>query len=82
MNNIIKPKLIDYSLLKPKKSKIISKPINIKTDIPFLINVICILILGLGILGLYERYINNNIQKLHNQNMIIELNQYVKEYII
>ena len=74
-----KPKLIDYSLFKksiPKTIKIITP-----TDNSLLINIISILILLIGGLYLYHRFLEKDQNDINNQTMILGLYQYVKDNI-
>lgn len=79
---ITKPKLVDYSLFKPKEIKIspMIKKIT-KTDNSFLINIISVLILGIGLLYLYLRFRERNEKDIEKQRLILNLNRYVNENI-
>tara|TARA_Y100001970_G_scaffold46700_1_gene58933 strand:+ start:438 stop:734 length:297 start_codon:yes stop_codon:yes gene_type:complete len=87
----IKPRLVDYSLLKPKtppkpkfkpKPKLIKKAEPIKSnDIPFYINAFGILVLIIGGLCLYQRLIDRDKDELHKQNTILGFHHYVQENI-
>ena len=82
-----KPKLVDYSLFeKPiKKSvkKIIKKPVLIptKSDNSMLINIVGFLILCIGCLCIYQRYIDKENKEIEKQNIILGFHAYVKENI-
>jgi len=81
----IKPRLVDPSwfakpIIKPK-IKIITKPIIIDTRFrnSFIINLIGFLILCIGGLCIYQRYIEREEQRVYNNNLIIGFNEYVKK---
>jgi len=81
-----KPKLVDYNLFKKPVSqqikKIIKKPIiPTKTDNSILINIVGFLILGIGGLCIYQRYIERENKEVEKQNVILGFHQYVKENI-
>ena len=80
-----KPKLVDYNLFKkpvPQIKKIIKKPIiPTKTDNSILINIVGFLILCIGGLCIYERYIERENKEVEKQNVILGFHQYVKENI-
>ena len=83
MNNN-KPKLVDYSLFKKPKPKVIQKPIHLrinKNDNSLIINFISILCLCIGSIILYYRLIERKTKDLKKQNTIISFHQYVKENI-
>lgn len=78
------PKLVDYSLFqKPVKiKKIIKKPfLPTKNDNSLLINIVGFLILCIGGLCIYHRYIERENKELEKQNIILGFHQYVKENI-
>ena len=81
-----KPRLVDYSLLEKKiNQKKIIKPIHkaiTKNDNSLLINFIGIIILCIGGLLLYKRLLEKENNDLLKKNLIIGLNEYVKENII
>ena len=75
------PKLVDYSLFqKPKIKRVQSLNIPRK-DNSLIINLICLLIICIGGLFLYQRLIKKEEKELERQNIIIGFNQYVKEKI-
>ena len=78
-----KPKLVDYSLFqKPVKIKKIKKPIiPTKNDNSMLINIVGFLILCIGGLCIYQRYIERENKEIEKQNVILGFHQYVKENI-
>ena len=81
-----KPKLVDYNLFKKpvEKSikKIIKKPVlPTKSDNSMLINIVGFLILCIGGLCIYQRYIERENKELEKQNVILGFHQYVKENI-
>ena len=78
-----KPKLVDYSLFqKPVKIKKIKKPIiPTKNDNSMLINIVGFLILCIGGLCIYQRYIEREKKEIEKQNVILGFHQYVKENI-
>tara|TARA_Y100000591_G_C21697392_1_gene626449 strand:+ start:740 stop:997 length:258 start_codon:yes stop_codon:yes gene_type:complete len=81
-----KPKLVDYNLFKKpvEKSikKIIKKPVlPTKSDNSMLINIVGFLILCIGGLCIYQRYIEREKKELEKQNVILGFHQYVKENI-
>lgn len=79
-----KPKLVDYNLFqKPVKiKKIIKKPIiPTKSDNSMLINIVGFLILCIGGLCIYQRYIEREKKEIEKQNVILGFHQYVKENI-
>ena len=80
-----KPKLVDYNLFKkpvPQIKKIIKKPIiPTKTDNSILINIVGFLILCIGGLCIYQRYIERENKEVEKQNVILGFHQYVKENI-
>jgi hypothetical protein len=85
----IKPKLVDYSLLKlsnsPPKPKLKPKlPLkkvesSKSNDMSFYINVFGILVLIIGGICLYQRLIDRDKEELQKQNTIIGFHQYVHE---
>ena len=88
----IKPKLVDYSLLKPKtppKPKLKPKPkLLIKkaepiksNDISFYINVFGILVLIIGGLCLYQRLVDRDKDELQKQNTILGFHHYVQQNV-
>lgn len=81
-----KPKLVDYNLFKKpiEKSmkKIIKKPIiPTKSDNSMLINILGFLILCIGGLCIYQRYVERDNKEIEKQNVILGFHQYVKENI-
>ena len=85
---LIKPKLVDYELFKPKKinlkpkpkiPKHIPKPESSKYNFSFYINCIGILILIIGVLILYDRLTHKQSIELEKQNTILNFHQYVQE---
>ena len=88
----IKPKLVDYSLLKPKtppKPKLKPKPkLLIKkaepiksNDISFYINVFGILVLIIGGLCLYQRLVDRDKDEIQKQNTILGFHHYVQQNV-
>jgi len=86
----IKPKLVDYSLLKSSKSppkpklkpKLLKKVESSKSnDISFYVNVFGILVLIIGGICLYQRLIDRDKDEFEKQNTIIGFHQYVNENI-
>ena len=87
----IKPKLVDYSLLKPKtppKPKLKPKPKLLKkvepsksNDISFYINVFGILVLIIGGLCLYQRLVDRDKDELEKQNTILGFHHYVQQNV-
>tara|TARA_B100000700_G_C14684689_1_gene686983 strand:+ start:286 stop:591 length:306 start_codon:yes stop_codon:yes gene_type:complete len=87
----IKPKLVDYSLLKPKtppKPKFKPKPKLLKkvepsksNDISFYINVFGILVLIIGGLCLYQRLVDRDKDELEKQNTILGFHHYVQQNV-
>lgn len=81
-----KPKLVDYNLFKKPIEKqvkrIIKKPIiPTKSDNSILINIVGFLILFIGGLCIYQRYIERENKEVEKQNVILGFHQYVKENI-
>ena len=80
-----KPRLVDPAwFAKPKpKPKVIPKSVLVdpKASNSFMINCIAFLILCIGGICIYQRYIDRDQKELENQNLIIGLNEYVKENI-
>ena len=81
-----KPKLVDYNLFKNpierQVKRIIKKPIiPIKSDNSILINIVGFLILFIGGLCIYQRYIERENKEVEKQNIILGFHQYVKENI-
>jgi len=81
-----KPKLVDYSLFKKPVEKsmkqIIKKPIiPTKNDNSMLINIVGFLILCIGCLCIYQRYVERDNKEIEKQNVILGFHQYVKENI-
>ena len=82
-----KPNLVDYNLFqKPIKKQIkrITKSkviLHSKSDNSILINMIGILILGIGSICIYQRYIEKENKDIEKQNIILGFHQYVKENI-
>ena len=87
----IKPKLVDYSLLKPKnppkpklkpKPKLLKKVEPIKSnDISFYINVFGILVLIIGGLCLYQRLVDRDKDEIQKQNTILGFHHYVQQNV-
>ena len=80
-----KPRLVDPAWFdKPKpKLKIMKKPgLSIKpSDNSLMINLVGFLILCIGGLCIYQRYIEREKTELETQNTIIGFHEYVKENI-
>ena len=80
-----KPRLVDPAWFdKPKpKLKIMKKPgLSIKpSDNSLMINFVGFLILCIGGLCIYQRYIEREKMELETQNTIIGFHEYVKENI-
>ena len=81
----IKPRLVDpvwFAKPKPIPKKVIPKQIvDPKISNSFMINCIGFLILCIGGICIYQRYIDRDKKELENLNLIIGLNEYVKENI-
>jgi len=82
-----KPRLVDpawFAKPKPKLiKKVIPKPVIIdpKVSNSFMINCIGFLILCIGGICIYQRYIDRDQKELEKQNLIVGFNEYVKENI-
>jgi hypothetical protein len=81
-----KPRLVDPAWFAKPKPKLIKKVIpkqivDPKGDNSFMINCIGFLILCIGGICIYQRYIDREQKELENQNLIIGLNEYVKANI-
>lgn len=80
-----KPRLVDpawFAKPKPIPKKVIPKQIvDPKISNSFMINCIGFLILCIGGICIYQRYIDRDKKELENLNLIIGLNEYVKENI-
>jgi hypothetical protein len=79
-----KPQLVDYNLFQKPVAikKIIKKPVlPTKSDNSMLINIVGFLILCIGGLCIYQRYIERENKELEKQNIILGFHQYVKENI-
>ena len=79
----IKPRLVDpawFAKPKPIPKKVIPKQIvDPKISNSFMINCIGFLILCIGGICIYQRYIDRDQKELEKQNLIIGFNEYVKE---
>ena len=77
-----KPRLVDpawFAKPKPIPKKVIPKQIvDPKASNSFMINCIGFLILCIGGICIYQRYIDRDKKELENLNLIIGLNEYVK----
>jgi len=78
-----KPKLVDYSLFQEPVRKILQKTsiIPTKNDNSLLINIIGLLILCIGGILIYQRYIDKEKKEIEKQKVILGFHQYVKENI-
>ena len=78
-----KPKLVDYNLFQEPVKNIVKKTsvITTKSDNSLLINLIGIMILCIGGILIYQRYIEKEKKELEKQNVILGFHQYVKENI-
>ena len=78
-----KPKLVDYSLFQGSVGKIIQKTsvMPTKSDNSLLINLIGLMILCIGGMLIYQRYIDKGKKEIEKQNIILGFHQYVKENI-
>jgi hypothetical protein len=78
-----KPKLVDYSLFQGPVKKILQKTsvMPTKSDNSLLINLIGMMILCIGGILIYQRYIEKENKELEKQNVILGFHQYVKENI-
>lgn len=78
-----KPKLVDYSLFQGPVKKILQKTsvMPTKSDNSLLINLIGMMILCIGGILIYHRYIEKENKELEKQNVILGFHQYVKENI-
>ena len=81
-----KPRLVDYSLfVKPKvpvqKPKRIIQPEIKSGDNSFIINLVSILILGIGGLMMYYRLIEKTKKDLDKQTTILNFHSYVTDNI-
>jgi len=86
----IKPRLVDHSLISSlQTSKVVVKPIvvnkvrptkiDIKSEYSFLYNVIGLLLLGIGVLYMYQRYNDRDETEMEKNQTILGFNQYVTE---
>lgn len=80
---ITKPKLVDYSLFQGPVKKIVQKTsvIPTKSDNSLLINLIGLMILCIGGILIYQRYIDKGKKEIEKHNVILGFHQYVKENI-
>lgn len=78
-----KPKLVDYSLIQGPTKNIVKNPNTIptKNDNSLLINLIGLMILCIGGIIVYQRYIDKEKKEIEKQNVILGFHQYVKENI-
>ena len=79
-----KPKLVDYSLFQvPPVKKVVQKTVLMptKSDNSLLINLIGLMILCIGGILIYQRYIDKEKKEIEKQNVILGFHQYVKENI-
>lgn len=78
-----KPKLVDYNLLKKPNTPVLKRKVILptKNDNSFFINIIGLLILIIGGLCIYHRYIEKNNKEIENKNLLLNFHQYVKENI-
>tara|TARA_Y100000817_G_C16677118_1_gene464183 strand:- start:54 stop:326 length:273 start_codon:yes stop_codon:yes gene_type:complete len=79
--NLIKPKLVDYSLIKypKKKPTIIQKKIVKQDNSKFYLNLFMVLILCIGGYTLYYRMQNKEKEKKELEQNIILLDKYVND---
>jgi hypothetical protein len=78
-----KPKLVDYSLIQGPIKRVV-KPTSsspTKGDNSLLINLIGIMILCIGGIIIYQRYVEKETKEIEKQNVILGFHQYVKENI-
>tara|TARA_B100001121_G_C18672965_1_gene614832 strand:- start:1404 stop:1652 length:249 start_codon:yes stop_codon:yes gene_type:complete len=78
-----KPKLVDYSLFQEPMKKIVPKTVVMptKSDNSLLINLIGLMILCIGGILIYQRYIDKEKKEIEKQNVLLGFHQYVKENI-
>lgn len=78
-----KPKLVDYSLFQEPVKKIVQKTsvIPTKSDNSLLINLIGLMILCIGGILIYQRYVDKGKKEIEKQNVLLGFHQYVKENI-
>ena len=81
----MEPKLVDYSLIKkPEKIiKVNKKIINTikKNDNSLIINFLVILIIGIGLLLMYQRLVDKDKKEIEKQYLILGFHQYVNDKI-
>ena len=83
----IKPKLVDHSLFKkpsPVKPKRLEPPklsTSSSINTSFYINAIGLLILIIGSLCLYQRFIDRNTIEIEKQNVILDFYQTVNQQL-
>lgn len=76
--NLIKPKLVDYDLIKfPKKNNIKKKKIIKQDNTKFYLNAFVIIILFFGGYALYYRMINKEKKRVELEENILFLESYV-----
>ncbi len=76
-----KPRLVDPNWFPKPKPKTIKKIIPTNADNSLIINIIGFLILIIGLLCVYQRYLDKEKKDIETKNKIIELNEYVKRNI-
>jgi hypothetical protein len=78
-----KPNLVDYSLFQGPVKKIVQKTsvMPTKSDNSLLINLIGIMILCIGGILIYQRYVDKGKKEIEKQNVLLGFHQYVKENI-
>jgi len=78
-----KPKLVDYSLFQGPVKKIVQKTVVMptKSDNSLLINLIGLMILCIGGILIYQRYVDKEKKEIEKQNVLLGFHQYVKENI-
>jgi len=78
-----KPKLVDYSLIHEPIKRVVKPTPSLPTkgDNSLLINLIGIMILCIGGIIIYQRYVEKETKEIEKQNVILGFHQYVKENI-
>jgi len=80
----IKPKLIDYQLIEFPKKKInpIKRKIVQQDNTKFYINLIMVIILGIGIYLLYSRMINKKEIDEENNSKLLFIHEYINHSLM
>lgn len=78
-----KPKLVDYSLFQEPTRNIVKKTFTMptKSDNSLLINLIGVMILCIGGIIIYQRYVEKKSKEIEKKNVVLGFHQYVKENI-